>query len=409
MKPPRAISRTLCALLVCCFLPCSAVHGQQDVVTIGFVGDFSDASKSYTENMYDAFEMAIDEINAAGGVCGKSVRILCEDGSNDPQRHRELVENLTEEQHVAAVFGGASSPCVLEASEICRQRQIPYLVSIGNSQSIVAEHGHPYVVLLEPSSWMESKGFSIFLTLMPWKRYAWVGPDYTWGHEVLGNFKHHFGEIGASVEWTTEAWHQVGTTDFSAIINQVMQGNPEALVIGSWGEDARLFALEAKQHSLFDKMAVYAWFTYEVNGEMGNWLPQGTWILSRGPFNHLAEKNPLARRFVDAFVERYQSYPNGFTVCCYDSVLAWRQAVEKAGSTEPVAVANALRGLEFDSLRGRRRIRAVDGQMDCPAYFGRLGKVPEYPYPVLQSVMEIPAAKTWLSEQEVLERRGRSG
>jgi len=146
---------------------------------------------------------------------------------------------------------------VLKASAACKKHRIPYLVSIGNSQSIVVEHGHPYVFLFEPTLWMESKAFSIFVTLMPWRHYAWVGPDYLWGRDLLRHFKQHFKEIGAPITWTTEGWHPVGSTDYQAILRQIMDGKPSALVIGSYGEDARRLIQQAKPKGLFDKMAVF--------------------------------------------------------------------------------------------------------------------------------------------------------
>lgn len=407
MRPSERVVWICCTALFVASLPGASARAQESAITVGFVGDFSDVSKAYAENVYMAFELAVDGLNSAGGAAGQQVRVIRKDGGNDPRKHRDFVRMLIEREKVVAVFGGASSPCVLEASEVCRELKVPYLVSMGNSQVIVAEHGHPYVFLFEPSAWMESRGFSVFLTLMPWRRYAWVGPDYSWGHDVLKTFKQHFEEIGVPIEWTTEAWHPLGTTDFSDIIAQIRRGAPEALVIGSWGADATQFVSQADRQGLLEHTAVFAWFTYEVNSEMGCWLPEGSWILCRGPFNYLAEKYPKARSFVSDFVARFETYPNGFTVCCYDSVLAWQEAVKRAGSVEPAAVAQALRGLKFDGLRGPSFIRAVDGQMNCPAYFGRLDSVAAYPFPVLQSVIEVPASKTWLSEGEVLKRRGK--
>lgn len=95
----------------------------------------------------------------------------------------------------------------------------------------------------------------------------------------------------------------------------------------------------------------------------------------------------------------------GFTLCSYCALIAWRLAVRKAQSVEPAAVAETLKGLSFVGLRGDSYIRAVDGQMNCPTYFGRLVYAPEFPSAILESVVEIPAKKTWLSEKEVLDRR----
>jgi hypothetical protein len=126
------------------------------------------------------------------------------------------------------------------------------------------------------------------------------------------------------------------------------------------------------------------------------------WCLARGgPFNYLSDKYPQMAHFTNAYQKRTQSWPDGYTICCYDSFLAWRQAVRLAGTVEPVSVARALKGLRFSSLRGERIIRAVDGQMDCPTYFGKLVYTSRYPFAVWKSVMEIPAAKTWLEEDEI--------
>lgn len=383
-------------------------YAQNETIRIGFVGDFSDVSKAYTQNMYMAAQMAVNEFNASGGLLGKRIRLIRRDGGNDPQKHDDHVVSLIRKENVVAIFGGASSPCVLKASAACKKQRIPYLVSIGNSQSIVVENGHPYVFLFQPNIWMETKGFSIFVTLMPWHRYAWVGPDYSWGHGVLQNFKQHFEEIGAPIEWTTEAWHRLGTSDYRAIIRQVLDGKPDALVIGSYGEDVRHFTIQAKSYGLFDKLATFGWFTYNMTGDMGHMVPEGMWSLARGgPFNHLADKFPQTKRFVEKLVEQYDVYPDGFTICCYDSFLAWRQAVKNAKSADPIRVAKALKGLKFNGLRGASIIRAVDGQMNCPIYFGRLVFTPKYSFAVWTSVIEIPAEKTWLSEKEVLSRRGK--
>ena len=151
-----------------------------------------------------------------------------------------------------------------------------------------------------------------------------------------------------------------------------------------------------------NKLPIFGWFMADEKGRLA---PQGSWSLSRAPFNYLAAKFPQAERLVKKFQSRFQEYPDGFAFCGYDSMLAWSQAVRKAGSAQRQAVAQALKGLSFMSLRGQRFIREVDGQLDCPTFFGRLVYQEPYPMPVMESVLEIPASKTWLSEKEVRERR----
>ncbi|MBI9084856.1 MAG: ABC transporter substrate-binding protein [Desulfobacterales bacterium] len=383
-------------------------HAKPAPIAIGFVGDFSDVSRAYTRNAFVAAKMAVDQFNADGGLLGRPVVLHKRDGGNDPQRHEDHVRALAAKEKVVAIFGGASSSCVFKASEACRVLEIPYLVSIGNSQSVVVEHGHPFVFLFAPNTWMESKGFSFFATLMPWQRFAWLGPDYVWGHEVLRYFKQNFDELGAAIDWAVEAWHPLGTRDFAGIVQQIIDAKPDALVVASWGEDVRHFIMQAKPTGLFGQMAVFGGFSL-IEGKDGRLIPEGIWTLSRGPFNFLKDKFPMTKAFTEKFHRISGAYPLGFTLCCYDSLLAWRQAVENASSAEPAVVAEALKGMSFSGLRGDRFIRAVDGQLDCPAFFGRLVYRPQYPFAIMELVIEIPAAKTWLPESEVLSRRKGNG
>ncbi|WP_319408055.1 ABC transporter substrate-binding protein [uncultured Desulfosarcina sp.] len=404
MKLHRIAWKTIIAGFIAVLLMCRASTAGPVPIKIGFVGDFSEVSKAYTENAFMAARMAISDFNAEGGFWGRPVQLIRRDGGNDPDRHYRHVIDLVRDEKIVAVFGGASSLCLLKASSACKAQQIPYLISIGNSQSVVVENGHPFVFMFEPNTRMESVGFSIFATLMPWQRYAWIGPDYVWGHDIFGFFKEHFENIGAPVEWAAEVWHPLGTKDFTKNIKHLIDARPDALIVATWGEDLRHFIRQAKTSGLFNKMAAFGWFSL-ISEDAEHMLPEGIWNVSRGPFNYLADKHPQTKRFVREFVRQYNTYPLGFTICCYDSLLAWRQAVLNAGSAKPAAVADALKGMPFVGLRGDSVIRAIDGQMNCPTFFGRIVYRPEYPIAVIESVIEIPASKTWLPENEVQSRR----
>ena len=384
----------------------SVGHCGVEPIKIGFVGDFSSVSKEYMQNIYMAVRIAMTDFNAEGGLLGRPVQMIRRDGGNDPDLHYRYVTELVREENIVAVFGGAASPCVLKASEACRELKVPYLVSAGNSQSIVVENGHPFVFMFQPNTRMESLGFGIFATLMPWQRYAWIGPDYGWGHDILGFFKQHFKQIGSPIEWVVECWHPLGTEDFSENIKRIIAAKPEALVVATWGEDLQRFVRQAKTENLFDHMATFGWFSM-ISGKSEKILPEGIWKISRGPFNYLAEKYPQTKEFVEKFARQYNTCPLGYSICCYDSLLAWKQAVLNAGTAEPTAVAEALKGMPFVGLRGDSQIREFDGQMDCPTFFGRLVYLPGYPFAVIESVIEIPAEKTWLSKQEVLSMRSK--
>lgn len=404
MKRYNGHWKSLLVLLVISLGLSDASLGEGGPIRIGFVGDFSSVSKAYTDNAYKAAQQAVADFNAEGGVIGRPVELIRRDGGNDPDLHYRHFTELVRNEGVVAVFGGAASPNVLKASAASRELKVPYLVSIGNSQSIVVENGHPFVFMFEPNSRMESLGFSIFATLMPWKRYAWIGPDYAWGRDVLGFFKQYFDDIDAPIEWATEVWHPLGATEYTDAIKRIIESRPDALVVATWGEDLRHFMRAAEAVKLFDNMAAFGWFS-TFSGAEERIFPEGIWKISRGPFNYLATKYPQTRAFVEKFHDLYDTYPLGFTIACYDSLLAWQRAVTESSSAEPAKVAEILKGMRFTGLRGESYIRAIDGQMNSPAYFGRLIYNSDYPIGVIDPVIEIPADNIWLTEKEVESRR----
>ena len=402
------VSKRICivlAALVCVASVCGPIDAEQakeDRIIIAFVGDFSGPTREFCQKAYDAALMALQEINDQGGLLGRPVEIIKLDGGNNPQQHYRHITELGAHKEVAAVFAGGTSSVLLEGSRASLEQRIPYLISMGNSQSLVVNHGHPYVFLFQPSTYMETKAFSIFAALMPWRKYGWIGPDYIWGREVFSYYQLHFAALGTPIEWKVQVWHPLGDPDFKPMIQEILKAEPEALVIASWGEDLRRFIDQARPFGLIERMAIFAPMLPETPKVE---IPDGIWSVSRAPFNYLAEKYPQTEAFAKLFFERYQTSPSGFAICAYDAILAWRKAVVKAHSFDREAVAKALKGLTFQGLRGDSYIRPIDGQMNCPTYIGRSIFRLEPRIRILDSVIEIPAIKTWPSEHEILEAR----
>ena len=377
-------------------------HAGEDRILIAFVGDFSGPTREYSQKAYDAVLLALHEINDQGGLLGRPVEITKLDGGNDPQRHYRYITELGAREEVVAVFAGGTSSALLGGSRSSLEQKIPYLISMGNSQSLVVDYGHPYVFMFQPTTYMETKALSIFATLMPWRKYAWIGPDYIWGREVFSYYQQHFVALGSPIDWKVLIWHALNTPDFNPMIQEILESGAEALVIASWGQDLQRFLDQSRPYGLIERMAIFGPMMPE-SPQVD--IPDGIWSLSRAPSFYLVDKYPQTKAFAERFFERYQTNPTGFTICSYDAMLAWRGAVLKANSFDREAVAKALKGLTFEGLRGESHIRPIDGQMNCPTYIGRSIYRFDPRVRILKSVIEIPAAKTWPSEQEILEAR----
>ncbi|MDC7224354.1 MAG: ABC transporter substrate-binding protein [Spirochaetales bacterium] len=397
IAPVKTLLLLFSSLVFLTLLPVYA----EETVKIGIVFDLSGIIKDYSRDGILSAELAVEEINKNGGVLGRKVELIVRDGKNDPAEHFRLVDELAQRPDVAAVIGGGASPTTVRGSEAARLNRIPYLVSLGNAEYITVQHGHPYVFQFQPNSAMETHSWAIFLTLMPWNRYAWVGPDYDWGYGVYDTFIKSFEQIGVEIEMVSSQWHPLGTDDFTTIVDNILEAKPEMLLLGSYGEDVVLFYETAQERGLFDEIKVFGRFPETISEQVGTDIPEGIWVPARAPFKYLYNNHEEAKAFIEEFRRRSGSYPLLSTLSSYDALLAWAEAVRLAGTLDRESVADALRGITFQGLRGESYIRAIDGQMNSSTYFGMLNYDREFESSVLDNVIEVQAERVWLTPEEI--------
>jgi len=397
----RRIVITLSLLAIGLVTLYSGLALAEETAKIAFVGAFTGPAFKMTKDAEQAAVLAVEEINAAGGLLGSKVEMIQRDGGNRPELHARLAREVIEQEKIKALFGGGASSCTLAASAVAKELKVPYLVSVGNSAAIVWNSGHRYVFLFESNSIMEANAWIEWAATQPWRTYSWIGPDYEWSRTILNNFKEKVAAKGIKLTFEKELWHKLGETTFTSYIPVLKASKPEVLFIGSWGGDMNAFILQASNAGLFKRMKAFGMIAEDSAIALGDKMPEGLYGFSRGPFNYYAGKYPAAKEFVDKYYKKFNMYPGGFSFCAYDSIIAWAAAVKKAGSFDAEKTVDALQGLKFSGPRGDQYIRAVDGQLNCPACIGLRSYKKEYGFAVLDPVTVVPAETIWLSEAEV--------
>lgn len=389
-----------------CLLLGLAGSAAAETVKLGFIGDFNGPSFKMTKDAEQAARLAIDNINAAGGVLGKQLELVNRDGGARPELHARLAHELIEQEKAAALFGGASSNCVLGASSVAKELKTPYLVSVGNAPGIIYQKGHPYVFLFEPNLGMEMKGWVEFcLARKNWKKYAWIAPDYEGTRNLLKSFKALMDKKGAKITWTKELWHKLGETTFTSYIPVLKTSRADVIFIMTFGASLNAFILQANQAGLLKRMDGFGFIAEDTCQALGDKMPAGLAGFSRAAFNYFRDKSEAGKKFVTQFKEKYGSYPGGFSFCAYDSILGYAAAVKKAGSFDRQKVAAALAGIKFTGPRGEMWVRPADGQINAPVCLGMLKYHPEYGFAIIDPVEPIPAEKLWVSEAEAAKLR----
>ena len=299
-------------------------------------------------SVVDAEKLAIEEINAAGGVMGKKLEVVVEDGASDWPTFAEKARKLLENDKVAAIFGcytSASRKAVLPVME--RYKGLlyypTYYEGLEMSPNIMYTAQEGTQSAIASLDWLyKNKGKSFYL----------IGSDYIWPRTMNKLANLHLKKIGAKV--VGESYYPLGSIEFASEINKIKAAKPDVIwstVVGgsnvSFYKQLNAAGITGKNQALC-AMAV----SEEEASGIGAENLEG-FMSCMGYFQSV--KNPANEKFVKAFKAKYgANRVVGDTMeCGYISVYLWKLAVEKAGSIDVPKVVAASSELPLDAPEGK--------------------------------------------------------
>lgn len=331
--------------------------------------------------------LAIDQINAAGGVLGKQIQPIVEDGASDPAMFAQKAQKLIQQDQVATVFGGwtsASRKAMLPVFERFKGLLWYPVQFEGNecSPDIMYSGAQPNQQILPALQWAEEKGYKkIFL----------LGSDYVFPRTANLILKKHIVHDGKTV--AGEEYVPLGGTDFSAVINKIELAKPDIIFNTLNGDSNVSFFKQMAAAGLpSSKLPVMSFSIAEQEAKaMGPSLLLGSYA-AWNYFQSLPD--PVNKKLVAAYQAKYPGSPVDDPMAHgYLDVYAWAAAVKKAGSFDPQKVRKAAQTLPyFDVGLGQTRFAnnqslvqaAYVGQLQANGQFKILwqskGPVPPVPY-----------------------------
>jgi urea transport system substrate-binding protein len=327
----------------------------QDVVKLGLLHSLTGTIAIAEAALVDAEKMAVEEINASGGVLGKKIELVVEDGASDWPTFAEKTRKLLERDKVAAIIGcytSASRKAVLPA--LNQLNGLLYYPTYYEGQE---EDKHVFYPSQEATQsviaaidWMaREKGKSFFL----------VGSDYIYPRTCNKIAKPTIVKAGGKV--LGEEYAPLGHTEFSSIINKIKAAKPDCIystVVGgsnvAFYKQLRAAGLDGTKQVLLSTVVS----ENEIEG-IGKDNAVG-YYACMGYFQSL--KNPANERFVKAFKAKFgQERVIGDPMeVAYNCVHLWKMGVEKAKSFDPQKVVAASGGLELDAPEGKVKVHATN-------------------------------------------------
>jgi len=378
----------------------------QGPIKIGIVDTYSGPATVYTYDVRDAFKLAIDEVNAKGGVVGRKIEFTTRDDKFKVDVGLSMAKELVMNEKVDILMGTISSSVTLAISEYCKAEKMPFIVTFSKSDKITGEKGHRYVFCISENTLMIGKAAAEGLSKKPFLKYWIAGDDYEYGHALADGVWNNLKKLKPKVELMGQSWWKLGEPELTPYLMAITAAKPDAVIFASGGVSMVNVMKAAKATGFAEKIPMFIHTATELStlAPLGMDAPAG--VIGTSNYFFYYPDTPTNKAFAKAFKDAYGREPKVGALYGYLAGHFITKALQKAGKMDKEKVINALEGLKIDSPVGQVEMRAFDHQAMLPMFMGVTKKVPEYPFLIASDIVTIPAKDVMPSIEEIKKARG---
>jgi branched-chain amino acid transport system substrate-binding protein len=402
MNIPRRLFVVLAVVIA--FLAATLPAGAQGPIKIGEINSFSGIGAPFTGPYRSAVEMAVEEINAKGGVLGRKVEVLFRDDKTQPAEAVKHAQELVASEKVALISGTFLSNVGLAVSDWAKQNKTLFVAAEPLTEAITWSKGHDYVFRVRPNTYEQGRMLAEKAGKMKYVKWATIGPNYEYGKRAWETFRDRLKELKPEVQVVVEQWPALGKIDASAEVGAVLAKNPDALYVSLFGSDWLAFVREAQKRGLFQKMFVVGILLGEPEyiDPLKTEAPEGM-LVTGYPWYDIQQ--PAHKEFVARFTKKTDKNPVLGSLVGYVTYLSIFEAIKKAGSTDTDKMIAAFRDLKVETPIGSISYRAVDGQSTMGAWVGTTKVDAKRGVGIMVNHEYVPGEKVLPSPDEVKKMR----
>lgn len=339
-------------------------------------------------------DLAVEEINAAGGIGGRKLVSFARDTKLNPSAAASAAKELVTKDKVDVLIGGLSSAVGLAISEVAKQEGVVYIATIPKTIQMTTSKLHPHVFRTASHTDFEGDAIAQLVQQVGGSKVCDIQLDYAYGHDLADGIKAGLKRHAPDAEVVMDLRPKLRATDYNVFITQIMGAGCDVVTSGLWGSHFVDFAQQAAPFGLFDNIKAYISggeiASHEIAGTMGEDYPPNVisntyelWYHAVSP-NHKAFQEKVAAK---AGTKETPMWP----VLAYIGVNFYAEAAKKSGGTAADGVIKALEGMTIDTPVGERTINADDHQANTGQFWGPMVKKDGFAYKVMDPVTYIPA------------------
>lgn len=330
--------------------------GGEDEILIGHFGSMTGSEATFGTSTDNGIKMAVEELNASGGLLGKKVRLITYDDKGDAREAGTAVTRLVTKDGVAAVIGEVASGLSLAGAPICQENSVP-MVSPSSTNPKVTKIGDMIfrVCFIDPFQGTVCAKFAREHEGLTASKAAILtdqASPYSVG--LQEEFEKAFVAMGGTV--VTKQTYQAGDQDFSAQLTSIRGSEPDVVFIPGYYTDAGNIALQARKLGLtVPLLGGDGWDSVKL-GEIAGEAMDGCFYS-----NHYSQDDPAPRvqEFIKKYTELHKQTPDALAALGYDTARVVFEAIQRAGSTDGPAIAAELaKTKDFDGVTGKISIDA---------------------------------------------------
>jgi branched-chain amino acid transport system substrate-binding protein len=361
-----------------------------DTIKVGIIDSYSGPASPFTNAVLDGFKMAVNKINAKGGVLGKKIEVTTRDDKFKPDIALASAKELIMKEKVDLLVGTINSGSALSIADLVKKEKIPFIATYSKTDKLTGEKGNRYTFSMNENTTMAGRAAAVALAKKPYVKYWIAGDDYEYGHAIAESVWNNLKALKPNAQLLGQTWWKVGEADFTPYITSILAAKPDFVIVATGGSGMVNFLKSAKATGFAQKAPFYQHTAGEalIMASLGMDAPEGVYGTNNYLFYY--PDTPDNKAFVEEYKKAYNKFPPTAALYGYMTAQFIAKAYEKAGKVDTEKFVDAFEGMVLDSPVGKMEMRKCDHQVIVPMYWGVTKKSPDHNFLIVSDIITIP-------------------
>ncbi|MFZ1983608.1 MAG: ABC transporter substrate-binding protein [Desulfatitalea sp.] len=329
-----------------------------EAIELGISLPLTGSQAKFGEIQKNSYQIAVEEINAKGGVKGKSIALRFEDSQAKPEIARGIVEKLIDVSKQPVIIGEYTSSCAKAVAAVAEERKTPYIV-VASAADDITQQNYKYVFRVNPSSAYYASGLMSYLgQVVKPQTMAILYESSDFGTSGADEMEKAAAAAGYKV--LIKEKYEKGAVDFKPILTQVKAARPDVIYMVSYVMDASLLMKQIKELRIEAKLFAGGAAGFAIPEFITNAKDAAEYVVTATLWSPQA-KYPGAKEFAEKFKAKFGDYPSYHGALAYSATYVLADALSRAKSMGSDDIRDALKTTSMNTAFGPVKFQDKDG------------------------------------------------